>query len=122
MAGSGGGWKWPGDVTKKTIKDLYKDSEYSEKQSQYVSDLNSYFQTTLGDFNDRDVDAIDMHLETIKKALDKDIEGSVEMIFGGSVSKHTYIDGLSDIDMLVKIDGTPLEGKKPKDILDYFIS
>ena len=36
------------------------------------------------------------------------------------MQKHTYVDGLSDADLLVKVNDTSLEGKSPHEVLDYF--
>lgn len=53
-------------------------------------------------------------------ALEKDIEGVLDLLFGGSVSKHTYVDGLSDIDALVILNKSDLNGKSPEDVKNYF--
>jgi hypothetical protein len=58
-------------------------------------------------------------LDDLKGALEGTIEGSVDQIFGGSVAKHTYVDGLSDIDSLVIINETDLEDKTPQAALDH---
>ena len=67
----------------------------------------------LAKFNDRDVAAIDRHIQEIVKALEKQLEGSIELIFGGSVAKHTYVDGLSDVDALVMLDNCELADTTP---------
>jgi hypothetical protein len=79
----------------------------------------------LGDllraFNDRDVDALRTHIDGIKEALGQDVEGTIDLVYGGSVSKHTYVDGLSDIDLLVRINDTSLEDKSP-DAVKLFLA
>jgi hypothetical protein len=67
----------------------------------------------LSEFNDRDSKKTNIHLSEIKKAIEKNIEGTVDTLFGGSVSKNTYVDGLSDIDTLIILNGTDLKGKSP---------
>jgi hypothetical protein len=52
--------------------------------------------------------------------LDKNIEGAIELVFGGSLSKHTYVSGLSDIDMLVRINDTSLANASPDEVKAYF--
>jgi hypothetical protein len=79
--------------------------------------------TTLGDllgaYNGRDTETVRERLEELKAALQVDLEGSFDQLFGGSVAKHTYVDGLSDIDSLVLIDDSPLEGKTPQQVLAH---
>ena len=45
--------------------------------------------------NDRDAGAVRIRLEEIKAILGDTIESSVDTMFGGSVAKHTYVDGIS---------------------------
>jgi hypothetical protein len=56
-------------------------------------------------------------LTDIKGALGEEVNGSLDQLFGGSVAKHTYVDGLSDIDSLVFVNDTSLEGKDPQAVL-----
>jgi hypothetical protein len=74
----------------------------------------------LAQANDRDADAINKHLDEIRKTLDKETDGTINILFGGSVSKHTYVDGLSDIDALVTLNGTDLEQKSPGEVKAIF--
>ncbi len=39
-------------------------------------------------------------LEVLKSKLSKELDGTFDQFFGGSIAKHTYVDGLSDIDSL----------------------
>ena len=59
-----------------------------------------YLQQLLTEFNDRDVEKIGTYLSEIEGALSNkaDLE---RLLFGGSVAKHTHVEGLSDIDALV---------------------
>ena len=89
-------------------------------QAIYDAEVESFLQNLLKAFNDRDVEAINRHLQTIQDALEKEIEGVVKLSFGGSVTKHTYVDGLSDVDMLVCINDTSLSNRSPAEALAYF--
>jgi hypothetical protein len=60
---------------------------------------------------------VEERLVDLKDALGSEIEGSLDQLFGGSVAKHTYVDGLSDIDSLIFINDTSLVGKKPQAVL-----
>ncbi len=61
----------------------------------------------------------DKELDEIKDIIVEDTIGTVEMRFGGSVSKHTYVDGLSDVDVLVIIDKSELSESSPQEVLKY---
>ena len=98
MGGSGGGYfrTDPNDLVKKL-----RESEERTEDSKYEADVANLLASLLTRFNNRDNEAMSRHLGEIKKALENDIDGMVDMLYGGSVAKHTYIDGLSDIDSLV---------------------
>ena len=114
--GGGGGGGWPGDTSPAELLDK---TTAVEKES-YKTELNSYFDELLSDFNRRNPDQVNAHLETIKDALTKEKIGTIILIFGGSVKKHTYVDGISDTDILALIENTELAGGSPKDVLRYF--
>lgn len=95
----------------------------AEKQRmlrEYEREVNLYLQDLLKDYNDRDVLAINKHLNTLKDALEKLIEGTIDLNFGGSIKKHTYVNGLSDVDVIAKIKDASLESKSPREVLEYF--
>jgi hypothetical protein len=102
------------------LKKAVKSSQTKEARDDYEVQVNTYLQDLLTEYNRRDVGGIQRHLATISDALDKEIEGSVEMAFGGSVRKHTFVNGLSDIDMLVKLNNTSLADKSPGEVREYF--
>ncbi|MFM1654586.1 CBASS oligonucleotide cyclase [Brevibacillus sp. B_LB10_24] len=116
MGGSGGGYSIPG----KTLGELEKEREARAEKEKFEADINQYIKDLFKDLNDRDVAGISRHLETLKNALEKDIEGSVELRFGGSIIKNTYADGLSDVDMLVQINNSGLANAKPDEVLKIF--
>jgi len=114
--GSGSTPSWP----KISPKDLKRDSDNQKDTGIYNSEINTYLQQLLSDYNTRDADAIQTHIDTIMSALSKDDIGIIQLLYGGSIAKHTYVDGLSDIDILAIIDKTELAGKSPDEVLDYF--
>ncbi|WNC15484.1 CBASS oligonucleotide cyclase [Brevibacillus brevis] len=116
MSGSGGGYSVP----RKTLAELEKERAAKEEGEKFETELNKYIKELLKDINDRDVEGINRHLETLRNALEKDIEGYVDLKFGGSIMKNTYADGLSDVDMLVQINNSELAGAKPNDVLKFF--
>lgn len=115
--GGGGKIDFPKHIS---TEELLRRASSAEQKASYENKLNIYFGTLLSDFNNRDVEQIRAHLETIAKALSKDIEGKIDLIYGGSVAKHTYVDGLSDIDILAIINETSLADASPSYTLKYF--
>ena len=67
----------------------------------------------LAEYNDRDSELVAERLENIKSSIQGEIESSVDTLYGGSVAKHTYVDGLSDIDSFIILNKTDLADKKP---------
>lgn len=97
----------------KNIENRKSDADYALKVSKIIKDV-------LKTFNDRDTESINKHIEEVEKTLSRDIEGFVDMGFGGSVSKHSYVDGLSDIDILVNIANTEYANKNPQELISDF--
>lgn len=97
-----------------------RESETDTDKQEFDSWLSNLLDSLLGKFNNRDTEAIQKHLETILNAINNEIEGTVATRFGGSISKHTHINGLSDVDALVILNNSELADKSPKEVLDYF--
>lgn len=123
MGGSGGGFfdrsssKKPSEL----IEQIKREQERS-KAREFESNVNQLIQDTLKSANNRDVDAINVHLQTMVKALNNDIQGNVQTLFGGSVAKRTYVDGLSDVDVLVILNDSELADKSPEEVNSYFVN
>lgn len=97
-----------------------RDSETNTDKQEFDSWLSNFLDGFLGKLNNRDTEAIQRHIETILNALNDEIEGNVTTRFGGSISKHTHIDGISDVDALVVLNNSDLADKSPNQVLDYF--
>ena len=78
--------------------------------------INEFLQNLLKEINDRDVDAIQKHLDTIKSVLKNEIEDFDRILFAGSVAKNTFINGVSDIDALVFLKSDIFRGASPKEL------
>lgn len=81
-----------------------------------VEDILIY---NLNGANDRDVELHNQHLEEITSVINDLIEGSVQIKLGGSVSKKTYVEGLSDVDVLLLLDRSELVDKSPNEVKTY---
>ncbi|SRR6266550_3477813 len=118
MGGTGGRGYFSSDP-KRVERELEASRESTEDQ-EYQAACNQALQSLLTDFNNRNADAIGRRLEQIKSALSEDIEGTIDLRFGGSVAKHTFVDGLSDVDSLVLLNKSDLVDLSPAEVKRYF--
>lgn len=109
MGGGGGGWMKPSEIARE-VRAAEKEVQNTAFQTELAGMLGEY----LARFNDRDVPLVRRRLEQILAALGDSLESKIDQIFGGSVAKHTYVDGLSDIDCLLVVNGTDLEESGPR--------
>jgi hypothetical protein len=116
MGGGGGGGTFhsrtPGEAWRQV-----RDAEDKTAVAAFQSTLSQTLGALLGNYNSRDHELVSERLAEIKEAFGTEIQGSLDQLFAGSVAKHTYVDGLSDVDSLVFLDDTSLKGKKPKAVL-----
>ena len=120
MGGSGGGSSYRDWDSSQLADAVRKDSEKST--AEFEAALAGYFSELLAAFNDRDVELVNKRLDQIKNLLQAELETSFDQIFGGSVAKHTYVDGLSDIDSILVINGSELQKQKPETVLDKIVA
>ncbi len=114
MGGSGSGYFSSGLTTDDLLR-RRREAEERTRDDAFETDVGSYLGSLLGEFNSRDVERTREFLEGMESALEKEIDGTVETLFGGSVAKHTYVDGISDVDALVLLDDSGLALKDPED-------
>lgn len=118
MGGAGG--FFPGRADPEELFRKLRDSESKTKNEKFETEVGKHISDFLVKYNERG-EEVKKHLDAIKKALEKDIEGTIDLLFGGSVAKHTYVDGLSDIDALVIINKSELTKKSPEEVKDYLL-
>jgi hypothetical protein len=117
MGGSGGG-RYSGPPSESIQRRIERARE--QERQRLDGQVNDLLRRLLAEYNDRDKDKIADHLSKIESCL----TGTVEIdriLFGGSVAKHTDVDGLSDVDALVILDRQDLAGKPPTEVLDAFL-
>jgi hypothetical protein len=114
MGGSGGG-SYPSSpeelqaLREQALKDL-------RDQERDIA-VNEVLLEALAGFNDRDVEGVRERLDAIQEALDGLTIDVDRLLFGGSVAKHTYVDGLSDVDALVVVDAPDVG---PDQLVEHF--
>lgn len=116
MGGSGGifGGEYGPDRYKKIIRETREQT----LDTTFETEINSKIAEMLAEYQRR-TETTTEHLTDIKNIIGEDISGTIEMRFGGSVSKRTYVDGLSDIDVLIIIDKSELADASPQVVLEY---
>ncbi len=115
--GGGSSSFWRGADPESYAKRM-RDEEAKALDEAFETDVNAYLADQLVQFNDRDVDAVAKILESVRADLAGDTEGTIDLLFGGSVAKHTYVDGLSDVDALVLFDRADLANNSPSELRD----
>src|SRR5688572_3252949 len=117
MGGSGGGGGiFSGSFNPNDLRRQVRESEERARSEQFEAEVSGLIDTHLGEVNKRDSEAIARHVEEIKKALGQEIEGSISLLFGGSIAKRTYVDGLSDIDSVMILNKSELVDMEPSQV------
>src|SRR5262245_13961655 len=100
MGGSGGSSRYRNpspDISRRI-------AEAREKERERLNTgVNEYLNELLTRFNTRDADLTNERLDQLTKLLD-DVHAVETVMLGGSVAKHTHVDGISDVDALVILD------------------
>lgn len=110
MGGGGGG--------SRSYSSYKKDIETAKgevDQASFKAELSDYLMQQLKQFNDRNVDLINERIDDLCEAIEGG-DDTIKMTYGGSVAKHTFVDGLSDIDVLMPVNATELDGGSPEAI------
>jgi len=116
MGGSGG--IFGGDYSPEKYKEIIQKTREQTSNAQFETEVNETISRLLGEY-ERASNITKAHLNEIKEIIEKEDIGTIEMRFGGSVRKHTYVDGLSDVDVLLIIDRTDLSNSSPKEVLQF---
>jgi hypothetical protein len=121
MGGSGGGYFR--SEKPENVRDALRKEEKATEDQVFETQVSNDIGDLLSEYNNRDADAVRKALERLKKALENEVEdGTITPVFGGSVRKHTYVDGISDIDSLFVLKGEELTDLEPNEALDFFES
>lgn len=120
MGGGGGGVF--SSYTPDEYKEKIREAREKTHDEAFETSVSEIINRLLVEYNNRDVEAIREHLEEIKEIIKEENVGTIQLLFGGSVSKHTYVDGLSDVDVLMTIDKSDLSELPPKKVLEYISS
>ena len=117
---SGGRSTWFDNKNPGTLQERLRKSETEARDAGFESLVSHLLADCLADYNSRDSDAIGSILERIKAELGTEFDLPVELRFGGSVSKNTFVKGLSDVDALVLLRPEDTRGKSPAELRSLF--
>lgn len=80
--------------------------EMSERNAaEFESVLAGELAKLLSQYNSRNTAETQQRLSDIRELLSDELEQTFDTLFGGSVAKHTYVDGISDVDSLLVLKG-----------------
>lgn len=116
MGGSGGGGPFV-HHSPEQLREQVRKAEEKTTMAAFEAKLSQVLGNLLAAYNARDVETVRERLDELKGALEESTAGTLDALFGGSVAKHTYVDGLSDIDSLIFINETDLESTRPQAVL-----
>jgi hypothetical protein len=120
MGGSGGGGYFSESPPQKVREALRREEEETESQI-FDTNVAREIGDVLFEYNDRDSEAVRRALDKVRKALESEIDdASITPVFGGSVRKHTYVNGISDVDSLFVLKGEGIADRSPGEVLDQF--
>jgi predicted nucleotidyltransferase len=89
-------------------------------RASFDAEVNSALSERFAAINARDSQKIGDYLDAIVDALKDEIDGVERPLFGGSVAKNTYVEGLSDVDALVVLDREDLRDATPDVVREQF--
>lgn len=120
MGGSGGGNFFSSNRNSSDSAKQLRELERNKESIEFKKDVSEFLGGLLKKYNDRDVASVNQRLDRLIVSVEDIVEGSIQLSYGGSVAKHTYIDGISDIDCLLKLSSE--SGISPKDLLELLVS
>ena len=95
-----------------------REAEEASQQAQLDAEVNSLLNRQVIEVNRRDSERVNSRLGEVEAALGSELEGVDRLLFGGSVSKHTYVEGLSDVDALLVLDSSDYGGLAPGEVME----
>jgi hypothetical protein len=116
VGGSGGGYR----ITGRQLESLQAEMAARADQQRADAEVASYLRNELLNANERNVDSVNDRLDQIEEALRAEIEPLDRLLFGGSIAKHTYVEGVSDVDSLVILKDSALADRPASEFRSDF--
>jgi hypothetical protein len=120
MGGSGGGGYFS-ESPPQSVREALRMEERETEDQIFETSVAREIGDLLSEYNDRDNGAVRGAIDRARKAIENELEdASITPIFGGSVRKHTYVSGISDVDSLFILKGDDAPNQSPEEVLDKF--
>src|SRR5437016_13911829 len=119
MGGGGGGYFYGRPSPDKLVESV-RTAEQQAADQEFSSYVSAFLAEALAQCNSRDAEGTQTVLAKVTEQLSEEFEATVGLVFGGSVAKHTYVDGLSDVDALVILKDEAIEEDTPTQLVKLF--
>jgi hypothetical protein len=116
VGGSGKGFT----LSRYELQQLQSTMEERLAEQRRDAEVNSLLRRELLAANDRDDALVNARLDEIQEVLGEQVEEFDRVLFGGSLAKHTYVEGLSDVDSLVVLHDSALLDQSPAAFREEF--
>ena len=81
--------------------------------------FNQYCEELLARYARRNQQVVTRHLQSLCDFLRQEGNHVVQTMFGGSVRRHTFVNGLSDVDALLIVNESSLVNQQPARAIEY---
>jgi len=115
--GSSGGGRYYIPRTDEQADSSIQSARRATESADYEATVSEHLRDLLADYSNRDVDTVNEKLEQLEEIMADYLESSISLRFGGSVSKHTYVDGISDVDCLCFLNPSKFSAESPQQLL-----
>lgn len=115
MGGGGGSGGPYFNVRPDELRDKVR-SASDELARAFAPELQQFLNNNLAAYNGRNSELIARRQEELKEHLRDTLETAWDFRFGGSVAKHTYVDGLSDVDSLLIMRNRSAADSSPAEV------
>lgn len=105
-------------ITEGKIKADTENALNNTEKAEFEAEVNEKLKGILSNYNERDTDLVNERLNEIRDILSNYLESSIDIRRAGSWSKHTYVDGVSDVDCLFILNSSAFTGESPNQLLD----
>lgn len=100
MSGGGRSLRWTGH---EDLQSRISGATAATEDAKWSTEVADFLSSILSCINQKNVDAINQHKRAILDKLCSEFEGTFDLSVGGSYSRHTYVSGLSDVDILFNL-------------------
>ncbi len=81
--------------------------------------FNQYCENLLARYNRRNTAATTRHINSLCNVLRHEGCEVIQTMFGGSVRRRTYVNGLSDVDVLLMVNQSSLVSRPPAQVISH---